>query len=63
MEGVLGSFMYIPILFVSQYVSCENKKICPDGKLDDIWILSDQVAENKLIVLFMVSLIFLIALF
>lgn len=39
-EGVFGSFMYLPILLLSQFIPCSNKIICPDGKLDNISILN-----------------------
>lgn len=40
-EGLFGSLIYIPVLFIFSLIKCSNDELCPDGYIDNIWIVSD----------------------
>ena len=40
-EGLFGALIYVPILFISQTINCSSKKLCPDGKIDNLSIVGN----------------------
>ena len=55
--------LYLPLLFLLGLIKCTNKDLCPDGYIDNIWIVGDQVKERQILIVYIFSLMVLIALF
>ena len=62
-EGIFGLSIYLIVLFIMQFISCEVSLLCPYGKLEDSIMAFREFGDNPVILMMTILSTFSIAIF